>query len=203
MVGFGNMYPSENVYKYKLENFDDDWNFSNTLRFVSYSNLSPGEYTFIAYAGNSDGVWSETPVTLFIKITPPFWETWWFRISMSIIILSFIYFAYRLKIRQIKRKNEELEKQVIIRTQEITEKNEELQQQQQEILAQTESLEDANIIITKKNKDIVDSINYASTIQKALLPSKKVFNEFFPNNFILFMPRDIVSGDFYWFKEVN
>ena len=203
MVGFGNMYPAENVYKYKLDNFEDNWNFSNTLRFVYYNNLPPGEYTFIAYSGNPDGVWSKTPVKLFIKITPPFWKTWWFRILISILILSLIYFAYRLKIRQIKQKNEELEKQVVIRTQEITEKNEELQQQQQEILAQAESLEDANVVITKKNEDIMDSINYASTIQKALLPSKKVIDEHFPENFILFRPRDIVSGDFYWFKQVN
>ncbi len=203
MVGFGNMYPSENGYKYKLENFDDDWQYSDTRRFVSYTNLPHGEYTFIAYAGNSDDVWSKKPVKIFIKISPPFWKTWWFRIGSIILILSLTYVAYRLKIRQIRLEKEHLEDKVLVRTQEITEKNEELKQQQQEILTQTESLENANEIITKKNKDIVDSINYASRIQHALLPSKKLLSKNLLSYFILYKPKDIVSGDFYYFKKIN
>ena len=60
-----------------------------------------------------------------------------------------------------------------------------------------------NSIIEEKNKDITDSINYASRIQEAILPAKDVKRKIFPNSFILFQPRDIVSGDFYWFTEKN
>ncbi len=58
-------------------------------------------------------------------------------------------------------------------------------------------------IVEEKNKDITDSINYAKKIQEALLPSKELKNKLFPNGFILFKPRDIVSGDFYWFSYKN
>lgn len=54
-----------------------------------------------------------------------------------------------------------------------------------------------------KNKEIKDSINYASSIQQSLLPPKELKYKLFPNAFVLFQPKDIVSGDFYWFGEKN
>ncbi|MES2590245.1 MAG: tetratricopeptide repeat protein [Bacteroidota bacterium] len=54
-----------------------------------------------------------------------------------------------------------------------------------------------------KNKDITDSINYSKRIQDASLPSKKLLSSLFPEAFILFKPKDIVSGDFYWYTEKN
>lgn len=58
-------------------------------------------------------------------------------------------------------------------------------------------------IIEEKNKDITDSINYAKKIQEAILPHFELKEKLFPESFILFQPRDIVSGDFYWFNEKN
>ncbi len=58
-------------------------------------------------------------------------------------------------------------------------------------------------LVEEKNKDITDSINYAKRIQEALLPAKEVKYEIFPNAFVFFKPRDIVSGDFYWFTKKN
>ena len=53
--------------------------------------------------------------------------------------------------------------------------------------------------INEKNKEIVDSINYAQRIQNAYLPRVELLNHYFPESFLLFIPKDIVSGDFYWF----
>ncbi|MGB0524024.1 MAG: SpoIIE family protein phosphatase [Flammeovirgaceae bacterium] len=61
-------------------------------------------------------------------------------------------------------------------------------------------------VIKSKNKDITDSIRYSKTMQTAFLPSKRLLSEAFPNNFLIYYPRDIVSGDFYWvahLPEVN
>ncbi len=58
-------------------------------------------------------------------------------------------------------------------------------------------------IIEEKNKDITDSINYAKRIQEAILPPKEIKYKIFPEAFVLFLPKDIVSGDFYWFAEKN
>jgi serine phosphatase RsbU (regulator of sigma subunit) len=58
-------------------------------------------------------------------------------------------------------------------------------------------------ILEEKNKDITDSINYARRIQEAILPDKEIKYRIFPDAFVLFQPRDVVSGDFYWFSEKN
>jgi PAS domain S-box-containing protein len=61
----------------------------------------------------------------------------------------------------------------------------------------------AELKIQKKNKDITDSINYASRIQRAMLPNIDAMKEILPNSFVLYKPRDIVSGDFYWMTKTK
>lgn len=58
-------------------------------------------------------------------------------------------------------------------------------------------------VIEQKNKDITDSISYAQTIQVAILPGEEIFKNSFADAFVLFKPRDIVSGDFYWYKKTD
>jgi serine phosphatase RsbU (regulator of sigma subunit) len=65
------------------------------------------------------------------------------------------------------------------------------------------ALNEKNEIIESKNKNILDSIRYAQRIQNAMLPTPEEIKAHFPDNFILFKPKDIVSGDFYWFGEVH
>jgi serine phosphatase RsbU (regulator of sigma subunit) len=73
-----------------------------------------------------------------------------------------------------------------------------------ELLAvQKEEIQLQKNIIEEKNKDITDSIRYAQRIQDAILPSKEKIREIFPHSFALFRPKDIVSGDFYWFEQAS
>ena len=67
----------------------------------------------------------------------------------------------------------------------------------------TQSIVEKNRVIELKNRDITDSINYARKIQEALLPHTEQIQEALPNSFVYYKPRDIVSGDFYWFKEID
>ena len=85
----------------------------------------------------------------------------------------------------------------------ISEANEELQQLNEEILAQKEEIETQRDHVFNQNKEITDSISYAERIQAAMLPPESYITELLNENFILFKPRDIVSGDFYWVKQVN
>lgn len=62
-------------------------------------------------------------------------------------------------------------------------------------------IESQKTLVEEKNKDITDSINYAKRIQEAILPSMELKNILFPSSFVFFQPRDIVSGDFFWFAE--
>jgi len=74
---------------------------------------------------------------------------------------------------------------------------------EEKIQQKNQALQDQNEIIEQRNKDITDSINYAQKIQEAILPSKELIDGLFRECFVLFKPKDIVSGDFYWFVEKN
>jgi len=82
--------------------------------------------------------------------------------------------------------------------QQIEDKNEELEQMNQEILAQSDQIMEQKEVIEEKNKSITDSIHYAQHIQTAVLPPEEEILKYFEDCFVLFKPRDIVSGDFFW-----
>jgi serine phosphatase RsbU (regulator of sigma subunit) len=86
---------------------------------------------------------------------------------------------------------------------EIENINEELNQQNDEIAAQRDEIESQRDKLFLQKKDITDSIEYARFIQQALLTSHEILDNCQIQNFILFKPRDIISGDFYWFKQIK
>jgi len=104
--------------------------------------------------------------------------------------------AAEAQARLIKNQNKILEQKVAERTEELNTINEDLSNN----LVQ---LNEKNILIDKKNQDITSSINYAKQIQDAILPEKKTILESLPHSFVFFQPKDIVSGDFYYFKKVD
>ncbi len=81
---------------------------------------------------------------------------------------------------------------------EILNKNEELNQQNEEIKAISEKIEDQNTLLSSQNRDIVSSIQYAQKIQHTILPPLEKMSALLPHSFVLYLPKDIVSGDFYW-----
>lgn len=96
--------PEDNKYAYKLEGFDRDWIYTDAShRFASYTNLDAGTYIFKVKASNDDGVWNETPTTLYLKITPPWWQTWWFRFLVIAAIAAITYGIYRYRLQQMVR----------------------------------------------------------------------------------------------------
>jgi ligand-binding sensor domain-containing protein/signal transduction histidine kinase len=72
--------PLSNQYVYRLEGIDQDWIETGNRRYANYTHVPPGEYVFRVKGANNDGVWNETGATVKIIITPPFWQTWWFRL---------------------------------------------------------------------------------------------------------------------------
>lgn len=89
--------PERNRFAYRMVGVDEDWIDAGTRTYVSYPNLSPGEYVFEVRAANNDGVWNETPRRITILIAPPFWKTPWF------IVLSVLFcgMAFTWVIREI------------------------------------------------------------------------------------------------------
>jgi signal transduction histidine kinase/ligand-binding sensor domain-containing protein/DNA-binding response OmpR family regulator len=99
--------PENNKYAYIMEGFEDNWNYTDAIRrFVTYTNLDPGEYTFRVKGSNNQGVWNEEGASLKIIILPPWWATTWAYIIYSIVILSIIYFTWKLQLKRIRIKND-------------------------------------------------------------------------------------------------
>ena len=97
--------PEENMYEYYLHGFNQDWIYSGKRRFVTYTNLDPGEYEFLVKATNSDGVWSRQIAKITILINPPFWKTWW---AYSIYVLACLSLITYIRTTEInKRKKRE------------------------------------------------------------------------------------------------
>lgn len=87
----------DNQYSWKLENYDKHWTVPSNERKVSYTNLSPGTYTFKVKGSNSDGVWNDDPATLKINISNPWWLTLW---AYLVYILLLVYLGYRVHLLQ-------------------------------------------------------------------------------------------------------
>jgi ligand-binding sensor domain-containing protein/serine phosphatase RsbU (regulator of sigma subunit) len=170
--------PDAVQYQIMLEGIDKDWRPPSQHTQVNYPALPPRKYTFFVKAKNSDGIWNDPPVSFSFQIRPPFYQTWWFILSCIIAAGGLIFGYIKVRERTLRRENRVLEEKVQARTAEVVAQKEEL---------------------AEKNKDITDSIRYAKRIQFAILPSESPF----PNTFILFKPKDIVSGDFYWFTRVD
>jgi serine phosphatase RsbU (regulator of sigma subunit)/uncharacterized membrane protein affecting hemolysin expression len=86
---------------------------------------------------------------------------------------------------------------------EITEQNHQIEQQSVKIENQRKELQATNDILVGQNKEITDSLQYAQRIQRSILPPKSYINNLFPDNFVLYRPKDFVSGDFYWFNHTE
>lgn len=97
-------HPEKNQYQYKLENYNNDWIATDAgRRFANYTNLNPGKYVFKVRASNNDGKWNPKETSLLIIITPPFWQTWWFKALIVLAALAIVYGIYRYRLQQVLR----------------------------------------------------------------------------------------------------
>lgn len=176
-------------YSYILEGFDKTWNNIDTKHAVTYTNLDPGSYTLIVRGLNNTGEWSSNTAKLNIVITPPYWMTWWFRLLVVLSCAGAVYAFYMYRFKLIQKQKQELERMVKERTRELNTANVELNSQKERL--------------QKANKEIKDSILAAQVIHNAILPPVGLIKEHFPESFVLNLPKDVVSGDFYWFAEIG
>jgi signal transduction histidine kinase/ligand-binding sensor domain-containing protein/DNA-binding response OmpR family regulator len=99
--------PGKNQYAYKMEGIDDDWVYTDAdRRYVSYTNLDPGNYIFTVKGTNCDGVWNEEGVSISIIINPPWWATTWAYIIYAVILTSILYFTWKLQLKRIRIKRD-------------------------------------------------------------------------------------------------
>jgi ligand-binding sensor domain-containing protein/two-component sensor histidine kinase len=92
--------PEDNYYAYMLEGFDKSWHYTDSKqRIATYTNIAPGDYVFKVIGTNNDGIWNYKGTAMSITILPPFWQTWWFRAAIVIVLFYIIYFLSTVKIR--------------------------------------------------------------------------------------------------------
>lgn len=222
--------PEKIQHQCKLEPINNDWMPPTAKKEVTFSNLMPGTYTFKVrsrYLGNE---WGE-PTSYSFKIQPPFWKTWWFQCLEGCLFLLLVFSLYSLRLKKIKKKNEKLERLVAARTyeviqqnnllqqqkeeitqrnhklkyqkEEILTQNEELKQQQEEIIAQRDYIEHQHATLQEQNTSMAHSIRYAQTIQAGMLPFKERLKRGLNDYFVIYQPKQVVSGDFYWFEKIG
>ncbi|MDM8551021.1 two-component regulator propeller domain-containing protein [Desulfobacterales bacterium HSG2] len=110
----------KNMYAYMLEGFEKDWNYTDAKRrFATYTNLRRGSYLFRVRGSNNDGVWNEKGVSVRITITPPWWETAWFRGFMILLAVGLIFGGYHWRVNAVEARSRDLEIQVDSRTKEL------------------------------------------------------------------------------------
>jgi len=182
-------------YEYNLRATGN--NYSDYHRGSEYkaycSNLPPGKYEFSYKAKGKNNIWGY-PEEYEFTIRKAWYNTWIFRITLILVFIVITYLFYIIRISAIKAQRNKLEQQVRERTHELEVANTEIEAQRDFARFQRDQ-------IGQQQKSIVDSINYALTIQNSLLPSSQILKDQLPEHFILFKPRDIVSGDYYWVKD--
>lgn len=189
-IGIHYTAPKAVQYSFKLNGFDEEWSPLSAESAATYSNLPPGDFTFMVKARNRSGVWSE-PTTFTVHITPPFWMTWWFLILFTAVVMLIIYGVFQMRTHRLRKQRTVLKHEVADRTKELL-------LEKEKVDTFNEKLAQQNDLLAVKNKDITDSIRYAERIQKGMLPGQMEIKNVTPSSFILYQPRDIVSGDFYW-----
>lgn len=118
---------SKNQYAYRLEGFDEDWNYVGNRREATYTNLNPGSYVFRVKASNNDGYWNEQGRSLRIVVQPPWWGTLWFRALAILAAVVAPGAAIALRLRRIKKQKALLKSTVEARTGDLQAANQKLE----------------------------------------------------------------------------
>lgn len=161
-------------YSYFLEGADKNWSQPSSINHIELTNLYEGDYVLKVKAMDDYGN-SSYEYSLPFSITPPWYRTTFAYVSYGIIFILIIVGAVRISSNGLKK-----------------------------IIAQrTREIEEQKHIVEEKNKEIIDSISYAKRLQTAILPDDKTIQRLFPQSFVLYKPKDIIAGDFFWLEVVD
>ncbi|MCP4542209.1 MAG: histidine kinase [Chloroflexi bacterium] len=165
--------PEKNQYAYKLEGLKEDWNYIGTRRFGRYTSLPGGTYTLRIKGSNNDGVWNEEGTAITIKVVPPFWATWWFRVIVVFVLVGGVVGGYRWRVRDVEVRSRELEAQVEQRTAELRQEVEQ-RAEVEEALRQSEM---AKAVAAERSRlardlhDVVTQTLFSASLVAEALPT--------------------------------
>ncbi len=174
------------MFSYKLDGYDENWSAWTKETIASYKKLRPGQYGFQVRAKNIYGFQSEIADAK-IWVMAPWYLTTWAYVLYALAFVLIIVGVVKAYTYRLKQKNIQLEEIITERTHEISEKKDEIEKQRD--------------LIEAVHEEIQSSIEYAKRIQTAVLPQQEFNLAIIKEYFILFKPKDVVSGDFYWAKK--
>jgi serine phosphatase RsbU (regulator of sigma subunit)/ligand-binding sensor domain-containing protein len=180
-LGFTSYETTNIEFCYLLEGRNRGYSVWNKENKISFSNLREAEYTLKVKA-RTELEDKEYTMSIVFEILPPWYRTVYAYIVYFLLFVAFVYIVVKLNGKRLVALNKKLEQTIEERTSTISHQKEELEHKQTEIL---------------------DSINYAQRIQRALLASDKILRENLNEFFVFFQPKDVVSGDFYWASKLN
>ena len=158
-------------YSFILHGNDKTWILDQNVNSTIYSQLPPGDYTFEIQISDNPKFEKQASIKFSFTIKKPFYKTTWFLALCFVIIGSWIYSYTRIR------------KVLSV------------------VRGQKNIIEEQKNVSIQKNKEILGSITYAKRIQQAMLPKQAQIDEYLSNYFIVYLPKDIVSGDFYFTEK--
>lgn len=182
-------------FEYRLKNKSKSWIPNGSSNQIRINNLPYGNYTLEVRAVNAFGI--KSPVISFsLTIDKPFWLKWWFYLILIALLALGVYLIVQGRVKQLKKRSLVLQNLVKERTSA-------LEAQKIEAEKQKDEAEFQKNLVEEKQKEITDSITYAKRIQDAILPSNEEFHSKLKDSFVLYLPKDIVAGDFYWLEPLK
>ena len=218
-------YPNDAVvYQYRLKGLTDQWSETTTQNQFMIPRIPHGKYSFEVRAKQQGNYTWSKPLALTFRVKKAWYFTLLALVSYGFVFILLIWLLVYVNTLRLKKQKTKLATLVQERTieleqkndhlqaaynlvnaqkQEITTRNEELYQQQEELASQRDFIVEKNKMLERQSRQIKLSISAALTIQQAILPYQKKMETLLRQYFVLYRPKDVVSGDFYWLNEIE
>jgi serine phosphatase RsbU (regulator of sigma subunit)/ligand-binding sensor domain-containing protein len=197
-------YPNQPVlYQYRLKGLNNEWSEPGTQNQIMLPRIPAGKYELEVRAKQQGNyTWSQ-PLHYSFSVQQAWYFTWWAVLGYIVVAAAVVWAVVSVYTRRLQSQKAFLSLKVTEATREIEARAQSLHEANAQLKEQKAVTEDAFKLIEFKNRKITDSIRYARTIQRAILPEEATLAKTFQEHFVIYKPKDVVSGDFYWLLRVE
>ena len=162
-------------YKLKSGDNEEDWRYGPAYYTIRYEKLQPGKYELVFQTSNAGNEFNSAEKKLVINISPPFWQTWWFRILAVVMAIAIIYGIIQYRSRNLKQRNKQLEEKVMVRTKELKHSLENLRETQSQLIHSEKmaSLGELTAGIAHEIQNPLNFVNNFSEVSNELIDEMK------------------------------